>query len=91
MAASLLAHGQIQSIVVHPADKGFGVAIGATRLEAWQLLAKQKKIASDHAITAEVRPANDPTLAEQSLAENVVRTRMGAADEFEAFRSASTS
>jgi ParB family transcriptional regulator, chromosome partitioning protein len=86
MAASLVAHGQLQNLVVHELDASkFGVAIGGTRLEALQLLAKQKKIGADHPITVEVSTEAGPVLAERSLAENTIRTRMSAADEFTAF------
>src|SRR5580698_3185719 len=70
MAASLAAHGQLQNLVVHEIDANrFGVAIGGTRLEALQLLAKQKKITADQLVTVEVSTEAGPQLAERSLAE----------------------
>ena len=51
-----------------------------------QLLLKQKKIAADYAVPCDVSPANDATLTEASLSENVMRDAMHPADEFEAFK-----
>jgi ParB family transcriptional regulator, chromosome partitioning protein len=86
MAASIEAHGLLQNLVVHPMEGGrLGVAIGGTRLEALRLLAKRKKISEDHGVTVDVKAADDPSLTESSLAENMVRQRMNAADEFTAF------
>ncbi len=87
MAASLKAHGLLQSLVVHPMDGGkFGVAIGRTRLEGLRLLFKRDRLPADFIITADVRGADDPSLQEASLAENIVRTAMHPADQFDAFK-----
>ena len=47
---------------------------------------KQKKIATDYLVPCDVRPADDPTLTEVSLAENITRKAMHPADEFDAFK-----
>jgi ParB family chromosome partitioning protein len=86
-AASIVAHGILQNFRVHPAEGGkFGVVIGGTRLDALRLLLKQRKIAADYKVPCDVRPADDPTLTEASLAENVIREAMHPADEFDAFK-----
>jgi ParB family chromosome partitioning protein len=86
-AASIEAHGILQNFRVHPAEGGkFGVVIGGTRLDALRLLLKHKKIAADYLVPCDVRPADDPTLTEASLAENIIRDAMHPADEFDAFK-----
>ncbi len=86
-AASIEAHGILQNFRVHPSESGlYGVVIGGTRLAALKLLLKRKKIAADYPVPCEIRPADDPTLTEVSLAENFVREAMHPADEFDAFR-----
>ena len=87
MAASIEAVGILQNFRVHTNESGmYGVVIGGTRLAALQLLLKQKKITEDFLVPCDVRPSNDPSLTEASLAENVVRDPMNPADEFEAFK-----
>jgi ParB family chromosome partitioning protein len=86
-AASIAAHGILQNFRVHPAEGGkFGVVIGGTRLDALRLLLKQKKIPADYPVPCDVRPSDDPTLTEASLAENIIREAMHPADEFDAFK-----
>lgn len=86
-AASILAVGILQNFRVHTQPEGlYGVVIGGTRLAALQLLLKQKKITEDYPVPCEVRPSDDPTLTEVSLAENIVREAMHPADEFDAFK-----
>ena len=86
-AASILTHGILQNFRVHTQEKGkYGVVIGGTRLAALNLLLKQKKITEDYLVPCEVRPSNDPSLTEVSLAENFVREAMHPADEFDAFQ-----
>jgi ParB family chromosome partitioning protein len=86
-AASIEAHGILQNFLVHPSEGGmYGVVIGGTRLAALKLLLKRKKIAADYPVPCEIRPADDPTLTEVSLAENFVREAMHPADEFVAFK-----
>ena len=85
-AASIEAHGILENLTAHPTESGkFGVVIGGTRLDALNLLLKQKKIAPDYPVPCQVRPADDPSLREISLAENVIRENMHPADEFDAF------
>lgn len=85
-AASIEAHGVLENLTAHPTEGGkFGVVIGGTRLDALNLLLKQKKIPADYPVPCQIRPADDPSLREISLAENVIRENMHPADEFEAF------
>jgi ParB family chromosome partitioning protein len=86
MAASILAQGLLQNLHVHTQAKGgYAVVIGGTRLEAMKLLLKEKKITEDFQVACEVHAENDPKLAELSLSENVVRSSMHPADEFDGF------
>ncbi|WP_322996458.1 ParB/RepB/Spo0J family partition protein [Castellaniella sp.] len=85
LAASLLAHGQIQNLTVRKAAKGkFEVVAGARRLAAFNMLAKDAKITKEHGVVCNV--ITDADDAEISLAENIVRERMGVVDEVTAFR-----
>jgi ParB family chromosome partitioning protein len=86
LATNIDAVGLLQNLRVHTQERGmYAVAIGGSRLLALQLLLKQKKITEDFQVPCEVRPANDPSLSEASLSENVMRSRMHPADEFESF------
>ncbi|MPY75906.1 MAG: hypothetical protein GEU87_16795 [Alphaproteobacteria bacterium] len=90
MAASIAAHGLLQSLSVRPAldeagaetDK-YAVSGGGRRLTALKLLAKRKRIAKSYAVPCIV---NDGDEQEVSLAENVVRENLHPADQFEAFK-----
>ncbi|MDR6671251.1 ParB/RepB/Spo0J family partition protein [Rhizobium sp. 1399] len=85
LAASILANGQLQNIVVRKAPKGrFFATAGGRRLAAFRLLAERGQIAEDHAIEAKVKHADDAT--EISLTENVMREAMHPADQFAAFK-----
>ena len=91
IAASIAAHGLLQPIVVKPELNGDGietgrylVTAGERRRKALQLLAKRKQIKNSEPIPCLVKADGDPT--EISLAENVVRTNMHPADQFEAFQ-----
>jgi ParB family transcriptional regulator, chromosome partitioning protein len=84
LAASIAAHGLLQNLQVRPTGEEFEVVAGGRRLDALKLLAKQKKIAPDHAVPCEVRDGDDAT--EISLAENELREAMHPADQFEAFK-----
>jgi ParB family transcriptional regulator, chromosome partitioning protein len=86
LAASIAVHGLLQNLQVRPSGKGdlLEVDAGGRRLAALTLLAKQKKIAPDHAVSCEVRDGDDAT--EISLAENEMREAMHPADQFEAFK-----
>ena len=92
LAASIQAHGLLQSLVVRPALDGqgqatgkFEVAAGGRRLAALKLLAKRRRIGKGAAIPCRVLDGDGVDGAEASLAENVVRQDMHPADQFEAF------
>lgn len=85
LAASIAAHGLLQSLVVVPAPKGkYEVVAGGRRLAALHQLARQGTIAKDHPVPVQIIAPEAAT--EASLAENVIRTPMHPADQFEAFR-----
>lgn len=92
LAASIQAHGLLQSLVVRltldgdgqPTDR-YEVIAGGRRLAALKLLAKQKRIAKGVAIPCRVLDMDGLDGSEASLAENVVRQDMHPADQFEAF------
>ena len=90
-AASIAAKGILQNLVVEPeldAEKkptGFYlVTIGEGRRLAQLLRVKRKQIKKTEGIRCVIDTANDPF--EISLDENVTRTAMHPADQFEAFR-----
>ena len=84
LAASIKAHGLLQSLVVKEAEKGkFAVSAGGRRLRALRLLAKSGDIDKAAPIACRIIPAHQA--AEASLAENVVRSSMHVVDEIEAF------
>ena len=92
LAASIQAHGLLQSLVVRPKMDGEGqasdryeVVAGGRRLAALKLLAKQKRITKGTAIPCRVLDVDGVDGAEASLAENIVRQDMHPADQFEAF------
>jgi ParB family chromosome partitioning protein len=86
LAASIAAHGLLQSLVVRKHKGGkYAVVAGARRLAALNNLAEAGKVAADHTVPCQVIAA-DADAAEISLAENTVREQMHPADEFEAFR-----
>lgn len=90
-AASIEAKGVLQPLVVEPeigetgaATGAFLVTIGEGRRQALRLLASRKRIKKTHPVRCVVDTVNDP--AEISLDENISRTEMHPADQFEAFR-----
>ncbi len=90
-AASIAAKGMFQNLVVEPEQDADGqptgfylVTIGEGRRLAQLLRAKRKEIKKAEAIRCVIDTANDPF--EISLDENVTRTAMSPADQFEAFR-----
>lgn len=85
LAASITAHGLLQSLVVRKDKKGkHAVVAGRRRLLALASLAEAGTIASDAPIPCRVI-TGDANAAEISLAENTVREQMHPADEFDAF------
>jgi ParB family chromosome partitioning protein len=85
LAASIAAHGLLQSLVVRNGKRGkYAVVAGQRRLLALKILADRGTIEADRPIPCAVLPdGTDAT--EISLAENVQREAMHPADEFEAF------
>ncbi|GAB1714976.1 MAG: DNA-binding protein [Nitrobacter sp.] len=90
-AASIAAKGILQNLVVEPELDANGepigfyfVTIGEGRRLAQLLRAKRKQIKRTEPIRCVIDTANDPF--EISLDENVTRTAMHPADQFEAFR-----
>jgi len=93
LAASIRAHGLLQSLVVRPKLDGSGeptgrfeVVAGGRRLAALKLLAKQKRIIKGIAVPCRVLDGEGVDDTEASLAENVVRQDMHPSDQFEAFQ-----
>ena len=86
LAASISAHGLLQSLVVRKGKKDtYAVVAGGRRLAALQSLAESGRIAKDYPVPCHVI-ADDADATEISLVENSVREDMHPADEFEAFR-----
>jgi ParB family chromosome partitioning protein len=90
LAASIAAHGLLQSLSVRPVlgkdgeETGkYTVCGGGRRLAALKLLAKHKQIAKSYAVPCIVSTGGEE---EASLAENVVRLNLHPADQFEAFK-----
>ena len=90
LAASIQAHGLLQSLAVRPeldadgAETGrYRVTGGGRRLTALKLLAKRKVVTKSMAVPCIVAAGDEE---EASLAENVVRESLHPADQFEAFR-----
>ncbi|RDJ20261.1 ParB/RepB/Spo0J family partition protein [Bosea caraganae] len=83
LAASILAHGLLQPLLVVACEDGrYAVIAGSRRLAAMKLLAKRKALPRGFAVPVMVREAGE----EESLAENVVRMTLHPADQYEAFR-----
>ena len=86
LAASIAAHGLLQSLVVRKHGRGkYAVVAGQRRLLALSSLAESGTIEADAPVPCRVLDGTADA-AEISLAENVVREQMHPADEFEAFR-----
>ena len=90
LVASIAAHGLLQNLTVRPVGANgksratdFEVVAGARRLAALKLLAKRKRIGKEFPVPCRVVADEDAT--ELSLAENVVRTPLHPADQFDAF------
>jgi ParB family transcriptional regulator, chromosome partitioning protein len=86
LAASIAAHGLLQSLVVRKDKRGkYAVVAGQRRLLALKSLAEAEIIDLDRPIPCTVIE-RDADGAEISLAENVQREAMHPADEFDAFQ-----
>jgi ParB family chromosome partitioning protein len=86
LAASIAAHGLLQSLVVRKSARGkHAVIAGQRRFLALSMLAERGQITADMPIECRVMGA-DADATEIGLAENVVRVPMHPADQFEAFR-----
>ena len=86
LAASIAAHGLIQSLAVEKVNGHFEVVAGNRRLEALQLLLKSKRLPDALKTGVPCRVVDAADAAEVSLAENAMREAMHPADQFEAFR-----
>ena len=78
LAADILAHGQLQNLVVYAEGKRFEVAAGGRRYRALKQLEKARAIPSCHLVSVDVRDKAEAV--ELSLAENVSREDMHVAD-----------
>jgi ParB family chromosome partitioning protein len=86
LAASIAAHGLLQSLVIRKGKRGkFEIVAGQRRFLALQSLANDGTIAKDFPVPC-LMAADDIDAAELSLAENVIRAPMHPADQFEAYR-----
>ena len=85
LAASIQAHGLLHNLVVAKKGDKYHVIAGARRFAALRKLAKEKAIPKTFDVPCRVIDAAGST--ETSLAENVIRTAMHPADQFDAFRS----
>lgn len=85
LVASIQAHGLLQNLTVSPGVNGvkYRVIAGGRRLRALQELAKSKTIPGDWPVPCNV--VDEADAAEASLTENVSRSQMHPADEFDAF------
>ena len=78
LAADMLAHGQLQNLVVYAEGNRFEVAAGGRRYRALKQLEKARAIPSCHPVSVDVRDKAEAV--ELSLAENVSREDMHVAD-----------
>jgi ParB family chromosome partitioning protein len=86
LAASIAAHGLIQPLVVRKGKKDrFEIVAGQRRFLALLALAREGRMAKDAPVPCRIVAA-EADAQEISLAENIVRTPMHPADQFEAFR-----
>jgi ParB family chromosome partitioning protein len=85
LAASIQAHGLLHNLVVAKKGDKHHVIAGTRRFAALRKLAKEKAIPKTFDVPCRVIDAAGST--ETSLAENVIRTAMHPADQFDAFRS----
>jgi ParB family chromosome partitioning protein len=86
MAASIAAHGLLQSLVVRKDKRGkYAVVAGRRRLLALQSLVENGNMPATHPVACNILE-DEADATEIGLAENVQREAMHPADEFEAFR-----
>jgi ParB family chromosome partitioning protein len=86
LAASIAAHGLLQSLVVRKDKRGrYAVVAGGLRLRALSKLAEEGTVPWNMPIPCTVL-TDEADATEISLAENVVREPMHPADEFDAFK-----
>jgi ParB family chromosome partitioning protein len=86
LAASIAAHGVLQSLVVRESGRGkYAVIAGGRRLQALMKLAKQGTISAKAQVACHIIES-DVNATEIGLAENAVREQMHPADAFESFR-----
>ncbi len=78
LAADMLAHGQLQNLVVYAEGNRFEVAAGGRRYRALKQLEKARAIPASHPVSVDVRDKAEAV--ELSLAENVSREDMHVAD-----------
>ena len=78
LAADMLAHGQLQNLIVYAEGNRFEVAAGGRRYRAFKQLERAKAIPSCHPVSVDVRDKAEAV--ELSLAENVQREEMHVAD-----------
>ena len=78
LAADMLAHGQLQNLVVYAEGNRFEVAAGGRRYRAFKQLEKARAIPSCHPVSVDVRDKAEAV--ELSRAENVSREDMHVAD-----------
>ncbi|HVI60090.1 MAG TPA: ParB/RepB/Spo0J family partition protein [Luteimonas sp.] len=86
LAASIAAHGLLQNLTVEASandDGFFEVVAGGTRLEALQKLQREHVHGN---VPVPCRVIANGEAVEASAAENLVRTRLAPADEFDAFK-----
>ncbi len=85
LAASIARIGLLQNLIVILAADGehYEVVAGDRRLTALKLLAKKKRIGTDHEVPCLL--VTDGSARTISLAENLLREQMHPADQFEAF------
>lgn len=87
LAASILAQGVLQNLVVHMVDDLGHVAAGGRRFDAIGLLVESGKLAETFPVPCKV--IADEAVTAASLTENVHRAAMHPADELDAFLSLS--
>lgn len=86
LAASIAAHGLLQSLVVRKGKRGrYEIVAGQRRYLALRYLAESNVFAADVLVPC-ILATGTVDATELSLAENVIRAPMHPADQFEAFR-----